>query len=317
MNSTAQMEWTTCNLCGSTQTDLYYEGRDRQLGGIERFRLVRCRQCGLIYLNPRPSQDEISRYYPDDYEPFTRFSRDQSGPLARWSQTRYLDKRCKAVMRWKSSGRLLDVGCATGEFLARMMEYGWQVQGVELSPTAAETARREYDLDVLTGDLTQAQFPDHHFDVITLWDVLEHLYDPLAGLVEINRILKDDGLLVIELPNAKSFDAALFGPYWIGLDMPRHLHVFPPAPLEAMLKQSGFQIVSRRCFSGGCGAFVLSLNFWLEEHAFKWLSRLVTVLSKGPALRLLLLPYIYLAYALGKGPEITLFCQKSQINGHR
>ena len=304
------MEWTTCNLCGSNQAALYYEGRDRQLGGTERFRLVRCRQCSLIYLNPRPSRDEIGRYYPDDYEPFTRFSRDRSGPVARWSQTRYLDKRCKAVMRWKSSGRLLDVGCATGEFLARMRGYGWQVQGVELSPTAAETARREYDPDVLTGDLTQAQFPNHHFDVITLWDVLEHLHDPLAELAEINRTLKDDGLLVIELPNTRSFDAALFGPYWIGLDMPRHLYVFPPAPLEAVLRQAGFQIASRRCSSGGYGAFVLSLNFWIEEQSFRWLSRLVTSLSKGPALQMLLLPYIYFAYALGRGPEITLFCRK-------
>lgn len=304
------MEWTTCNLCGSNQTALYYEGCDRQLGGAERFRQVRCQQCGLIYLNPRPSQDEIDRYYPDNYEPFTRFSRHRSGPLARWSYTRYLDKRCKAVMRWKSSGRLLDVGCATGEFLARMTEYGWQVQGVELSPTAAETARREYDLDVLTGDLIQAQFPDRYFDVVTLWDVLEHLHDPLAELAEINRTLEDNGLLVIELPNTRSFDAALFGPYWIGLDMPRHLYVFPPAPLEAMLKQGGFKIVSRQCFSGGYGAFVLSLNFWIEEQPFKWLSRLVTGLSKESTLRLLLSPYIYLSYALGKGPEITLFCQK-------
>ena len=304
------MEWTTCNLCGSNQAALYYEGRDRQLGGTEQFRLVRCRQCGLIYLNPRPSRDEIGRYYPDDYEPFTRFSHSRGGPLARWSYTRYLDKRCKAVMRWKSSGRLLDLGCATGEFLARMMEYGWQVQGVELSPTAAETARREYGLDILTGDLAQAQFPDRHFDVVTLWDVLEHLYDPLAELAEINRTLKDDGLLVIELPNTRSFDAALFGPYWIGLDMPRHLYVFPPAPLEALLTQSGFEIISRRCYSGGYGAFVLSLNFWIEERPFKWLSRLVTGLSKESTLRLLLSPYIYLSYALGKGPEVTFFCQK-------
>ena len=304
------MEWTTCNLCSSNQTVLYYKGRDRQLGGTERFQLVRCQQCGLIYLNPRPSRDEISRYYPDDYEPFIRFRHHRSGLLARWSYTRYLDKRCRAVMRWKSSGRLLDVGCATGEFLARMKEYGWQVQGVELSPTASETARRKYDLDVFTGDLAQARFPDRHFDVVTLWDVLEHLHDPLAELAEINRILKDDGLLVIELPNTKSFDAALFGSYWIGLDMPRHLYVFPPSSLETMLKQGGFQIVSQRCFSGGYGAFMLSLNFWIEEQPFEWLGRLVTILSKGPTLRLLLMPYIYLAYALGRGPEIAFFCQK-------
>jgi len=304
------MEWTTCNLCSSDRADLYREGHDRQLGGTERFRLVRCRQCGLVYLNPRPSPGEIGRYYPDDYEPFTRPNRGRGGRLARWSYTRYLDKRCKVVMRRKSSGRLLDVGCATGEFLSRMREYGWQVQGVEPSSAAAETARQEYGLDVFTGELTEARFPDRHFDVITLWDVLEHVRDPLAELAEINRTLKDDGLLVIELPNTGSFDATLFGPYWIGLDMPRHFYVFPPAPLEAILRQGGFQIIARRCFSGGYGTFVASLNFWADEQPLPWLRRLTTSLQ-GPVLRILLLPYVYLAYALGRGSEITLFCRNS------
>ncbi len=233
------MEWTNCNLCGSDRTELYREGHDRQLGGSERFCLVRCLQCGLIYLNPRPCRDEIARYYPADYEPFTRLSRHQGGRLARWSYRRYLDKRCARLP--KIPGHLLDVGCATGDFLARAREHGWQVQGVEPSQAAAEAARRQYDLDVFAGDLSQAHFPDGHFDAVTMWDVLEHVYDPRAELSEIHRIVKAGGLLLIELPNMHSFDAALFGPYWIGLDMPRHLHLFPPAALDALLEQTGFE----------------------------------------------------------------------------
>jgi hypothetical protein len=120
-----RMEWTTCNLCGSDDTTLYCEGRDRQLGGTERFQLVRCQQCGLVYLNPRPSRGEMDRHYPDNYEPFTRAKNSSNGQVAHWGYRRYLDKRRKSVMNWKLSGRLLDVGCATGEFLAYMAEHDW------------------------------------------------------------------------------------------------------------------------------------------------------------------------------------------------
>jgi SAM-dependent methyltransferase len=215
-------------------------------------------------------------------------------------------------MRWKAGGRLLDVGCATGDFLAHMAKYGWQVHGVEPSLAASRRARQMHDLDVRTGDLEQARFPDGYFDVVTLWDVLEHLHDPLGSLKEIHRILKSDGVLVIELPNTQSFDAMLFGTYWIGLDIPRHLYVFPPAPLEAMLEETGLQIVSRQCFSGGYGAFLLSLRFWLEDRRYDKLGRLIDRLSRGPLLRLLLFPYIRLGYVLGRGPEMTLFCRKLQ-----
>lgn len=306
------MEWTRCNLCGFDGTEPYREGYDWQLGGSELFRLVRCRRCGLVYLNPRPSPGEIGQYYPADYEPFTRSGDSHSGRLARWGYKRHLNKRCTTVMDRKGSGRLLDVGCATGEFLARMKEYGWQVQGVEPSPAAAEIARQDYGLDVRTGDLGQAYFPDRAFDAITLWDVLEHLHDPSAALTEIHRILDDDGLLILELPNPQSFDASLFGPFWIGLDMPRHLYVFPPAPLAAMLKQSGFRIAARRCASGGYGAFVLSLKNWAQGRANSGMNRLMTGLASNPALQFLLLPYIYLAYGLRRGPEITLFCEKTR-----
>jgi SAM-dependent methyltransferase len=305
------VEWTNCNLCGSDRTELYREGHDRQLGGSERFCLVRCLQCGLIYLNPRPCRDEIARYYPADYEPFTRLSRHQGGRLARWSYRRYLDKRCARLP--KIPGHLLDVGCATGDFLARAREHGWQVQGVEPSQAAAEAARRQYDLDVFTGDLSQAYFPDGYFDAVTMWDVLEHVHDPRAELAGIHRIVKAGGLLLIELPNIHSFDVALFGPYWIGLDMPRHLHLFPLVALHALLEQAGFSVVSRRCSSGGYGAFVASLSFWGAERSSRWAQRLAGGLSGHPTWQWLLSPYVYLAYAAGRGPEITLLCRKTAI----
>jgi hypothetical protein len=117
----------------------------------------------------------------------------------------------------------------------------------------------------------------------------------------------------MQIPNPQSLDATLFGAYWIGLDMPRHLYLFAPEVVEAMLAHSGFHIVSRHCASGGYGAFVASLRLWTEEQAPESVKRLVAGLSRGFVFRLLLTPYIYLAYFLDKGPEITIFCRKDAV----
>jgi SAM-dependent methyltransferase len=303
-------EHTVCNLCGHDDADPYRQGRDWQLGGSEVWDLVRCRGCGLIYLDPRPEPGAMDRYYPPDYEPFVRSPGGRGSRFARWSYARYLDRRCRQITRHRAPGRLLDVGCASGDFLARLRRWGWLVQGVEPNAAAAQAAHRVHGLDVFPGELRQACLPAALFDAVTLWDVLEHMHDPSAELAEIHRLLKSGGLLVVELPNPHSFDAALFGRYWIGLDMPRHLHVFPPRPLAYMLQKCGFRILLRRCSSGGYGAFVRSLQSWSSDQSQMWLRRLGGSLAASPALRFLLLPYNYLAYGLRRGPEITLVCEK-------
>ncbi len=309
------MESTRCNLCGSDEAELYRQGPDRQLAVAGPFRLVRCRQCGLIYLNPRPGPGEIGGYYPESYEPFTRSDRYQGGRLARWNYRRYLAKRCRRLARARAPGRLLDVGCATGEFLALAREQGWQAQGVELSPAAARAARDRHGLEVFTGDLAGAAFADASFDAVTMWDVLEHVADPRAELAEVRRILKYDGVFIVELPNLRSFDAALFGPYWIGLDMPRHFHVFPASTLAVLLQESGFRIRSRRCSSGGYGAFAASLAFWAADRPQPWLRRAAAAVAGARTLPFVLWPYVYLAYALGRGPEVAITCLKAPDDG--
>jgi len=304
------LENTACNLCGRNDAGPFRQGRDWQLGGSETFYHVRCRHCGLIYLNPRPTRDTMDRYYPSDYEPFVRSAENQGSRFARWNYARYLDRRCRLISRRRPPGRLLDVGCASGDFMARLREHGWHVQGVEPNAAAVEAARRQHGLDVFQGELGQACFPSSYFDVVTLWDVLEHVHDPSAELAEIHRLLRSGGLLVIEMPNPHSLDAALFGRYWIGLDMPRHLYVFPQRPLAEMLGRCGFRILSRHCASGGYGAFVRSLESWSSDRSRTWPGRLGAYLASMPALRLLLLPYVYLAYGLRRGPEITLICEK-------
>lgn len=309
------MERVNCNLCGSDETELLLERVDRLHKSSGPFHYVRCLRCRLIYLNPRPTLDEIHTYYTEEYEAFKE--REESFPF--WFGQHFLtltEKRCKAVENMCSTrrGRLLDVGCARGDFLLGMKERDWEVWGVELSAQAAQEARDRIGASILHGQLEEAGFPNAYFDVITLWDVLEHLFDPKASLKEVNRILDEDGLLVLGVPNLSSFDARIFGEAWIGWDAPRHLYAFPAEVMARLLTEAGFIIVSRKCFYGGYGAFSLSLQFYLEERVRQGRGQdILFWIARQRLLHYILWPYFQVAYALGKGPTITYFCRKRTL----
>ncbi|MBN1139594.1 MAG: class I SAM-dependent methyltransferase, partial [Anaerolineae bacterium] len=214
------MEHVACNLCGLDDSAPLFAGRDRLLGGEETFYWVRCRRCGLIYLNPRPSLAEMARYYPADYEPFVRQERAGGGVGYRLA----IAKKRRIASHGLEPGRLLDIGCGSGDFLLGMQERGWQVFGLDISPEAAALARQN-GLDVFGGHLLEAPYQEHSFDLVTMWDVLEHLHDPAAYLVRVAQLLKPGGRFVVTLPNPHSVDFRLFGPVWTGLDVPRHLYV--------------------------------------------------------------------------------------------
>ncbi|KPL19012.1 MAG: hypothetical protein AMJ93_13355 [Anaerolineae bacterium SM23_84] len=305
------MEEIACNVCESDSYVVLYEGRDRlhRLGNS--FRFVKCQQCGLVYLNPRPTREEMGQYYPPDYGPYThdveRANGFLSGPAYRYG----VAKRCRIVTRRKEAGRVLDVGCATGHFLYGMRLRGWQTFGTEFSEGAAAYARERFGLEVLVGTLQEGEFPAACFDAITIWNVLEHLPDPLATLMEVNRLLKGDGILVFSIPNWESADARLWGEFWVGLDMPRHLYIFPRPALDRLLVKTGFKTIEAGCFFGSHGSFALSLRFLLEERMpQRTLRRFLLWLSYTKLTRLVASPYFYLVDRLGRGPIITVICTK-------
>jgi len=139
-------------------------------------------------------------------------------------------------------GRLLDVGSATGFFMNIAKSRGFDVFGVEMSDFAAEKGRKT-GLDIVTGDLSTPHFPDEYFDIITMFDVLEHVTDPKATLLEARRILVKDGLLVINTPDAESFWAKILGKHWQLIMPPEHIHYFSPKNLSEYLSKNGFETV--------------------------------------------------------------------------
>ncbi len=284
------MESTVCNCCGSSSAHPLYTLPDYALGRSEpQWRLVQCSQCGLVYQNPRPTLAEMAQHYPPHYESYQLGQSRRTGRLARWAFDYGMWKRSRFVTRTKRRGSLLDIGCATGEFLDYMQRLGtWQVCGVEINPDVAQTARLRYGLDVFAGTLHEAAYPDKQFDAVTLGDVLEHVHDPSALLRETARILKDDGIVVIRTPNLAGWSARLAGRYWAGLDAPRHLYVFSAQTLAQLLLHNGLAIAHETSAQSDYAFLVLTVEFWLTARG-------VSPQTKQRLTRLLAHPLIRLA----------------------
>ncbi len=303
------METVTCNLCGVDESEPLFKGRDRLLGGTETFQWVRCRRCGLIYLNPRPTLAEMACYYPTNYEPFTRHERAENW-LARLRYRVYIHKLRRIAGQEPKPGRLLDVGCGIGDFMLGMRQRGWEVHGVDLSPNAVALARQK-GLDVFQGQLFDVPYAEQGFDLVTMWDVLEHLHDPSAHLARVAQILKPRGKFVVTLPNPHSLDFRLFGPLWTGLDVPRHLYVFVRPALLALFQRAGLEVTSARCITGGQRVSTWSLEWLIDERvSSERVRRTLKRLIYSPIWYWAWRPYYFVVDLLGMGSSITYTCQR-------
>ena len=307
------MEHVTCNYCDRDDVELVNEGPDLGLGRPGNYRLVRCRHCGLIYQDPRPSPREIIDHYPEQYARYITL--DEPASLGqRLSQRHEINRRCQRVNRYHPApGRLLDVGCATGLFLRGIRELEWQVAGVELSDHAASYARQNFGLDVKTGTLEEAAFASGSFDVVTMWDVIEHVFDPKATLMEVARVLRPGGIIVASTPNPNSVEARLFGPYWIGWERPRHLHLFTTSVMSNFLEDAGFTLLGFESFSGRLSVTLLSLSYALRAKGYpekRW--RPVLELAYNWATRIATWPLYRLIESANKTTTITVFAKNDQ-----
>jgi SAM-dependent methyltransferase len=307
------LEYVPCDLCGANDSEELFVGRDEWYGGEGTFPTMRCRQCGLIYVNPRPGPEAIGRYYPDEYAPYFIAVDDEPSRWQRLNRRLALRKRLRLVQRQlPQPGRVLDVGCATGSFLVTLRQAGWQVQGVEFNPQAAEYARQRHGLDVVTGTLADGRFPDNQFDLVIFWDVLEHVHQPRQTLEEAARITKPGGWLLLVLPNPGSLEARWFGQYWAGWDTPRHLYVYSRDVLSRFLSETGWQIGTTSCITGRIWLFNLSLEHWLQNRVKNGrVRRLIMLIMRSLPIRILSLPFFMLIERLQKGSVMAVFARRS------
>lgn len=260
MSEDIEYEHTSCTLCGATNASLWLKCKDRGLGS---FSMQKCIDCGLIYINPRPKLKCMGHYYPDDYSCF-----EPPKGILPWLKNKiiggvaleYLDYNIysrmfirkaalfpfRHTMRrlppYKNNGKLLDIGCGIGKDLDIYKAFGWETYGVEINGAAASYAKNNGH-NVSLGVLEDIDFPDHYFDAITLWDVIEHLHYPIDTLKRINRLLNVNGYLILRTPNCDSLQARWFGNKWgAASHVPQHLFFFSPTTISNAAVQCNFSV---------------------------------------------------------------------------
>jgi len=196
--------------------------------------LVQCSTCGLLCTDPAYVVPPDAMYDESYYTERTPYLQGDALFL------RMFGRMCDNIQQYKTGGRLLDVGCGVGQLLQVAQARGFAVQGCDISPWASQYAR-DKGYDVRTGVLEELAYPQRAFDVVTASHTLEHVPEPVPFLQEMNRILTDDGLLVIAVPNIASVMAAFMGNRWAGLKPEQHLWHFTPQTLRALLARAGFR----------------------------------------------------------------------------
>ena len=316
-----------CVVCGEPGVPVYENLGDRFFGASGRWNLWRCPdpQCATIWLNPRPLERDIGKAYRNYYTHHASIQPDSESPRGSVGVAMQAIKRAyiEAHLRYAENqigwrewmlgalafldptrradtdfplkylpiehrGRLLDLGCGSGDLLGRMRSSGWQAEGVDNDPVAVNAARRN-GFTVRMGSLHQQRYPDASFDAVVMSHVIEHVHHPVELLREVHRILKPARHLVIATPNARSLGHRILGPRWPLLDPPRHLQIFTPRSLSTLVRAAGFKIGL--------------VNTEVRTAAAIW-----SLMGKGPRLRRLLVSAENLAVHFDRdaGEEIVL-----------
>ena len=222
-------EIVACNLCGNAECDPLYRKPDVLYYPNEWFDIVLCRSCDLAFVSPRPKQDEMKRFYPPEY--FDLFFAKRP----KFTGERHL-KQLKSItgLNRNASKRLLDIGCANGDFPRLAIESGWQAEGLE---TAENVALRN---DVRIYRSLETISTENQYDIITAWGVLEYLHDPMAYFKGIADHLAPNGAFVFAGSNLDSISAR----HLFGVDTPRALHIFGRKAIEAYARRNGLVVES-------------------------------------------------------------------------
>jgi SAM-dependent methyltransferase len=308
---TPDSEYVKCDYCGSDNSERLFGKNHGTKLHQDQFPYVKCRDCGLIYLNPRPKSSTIKKYYPDNYLPFRPAIEDEPCPIMRWIRQLKLSQRRILIERYcyTKPGKILDVGCATGLFLNEMNKHLWETEGVEISDFAINYARNKFGLSVFQGFLEGSHFDNGTFDVITFWDVLEHTYSPQATLRKASELLKSNGLLVINIPNWNSAERKIFGQNWAGFDAPKHLYVFTQNLIEGYLTKFEFSLSEWICFYPTYFSFILSLENYLNANQIPARREIIRTLQI-PGIRFVFEPYFSILNRRKQGGVITVVARK-------
>jgi SAM-dependent methyltransferase len=282
----------------------------------EQFLVVECAGCRLLRLYPRPEHEQLARYYPAGYwyQPEAAAADRLAELWRRLALRDHLRFARRALAAATPGGLVLDVGCGGGLFLRELAPAAHPVLGLDFSLDAARVAWSANGVPAVCATLAQAPLATASCSLITMYHVLEHLYDPAAYLEAARRLLKPGGRLVVQVPNASCWQFLMFGENWNGLDIPRHLLDFRERDLRLLLEHCGFEVLRAKHFSlrDNPAGMATSIAPGLDPMA-----RRVRGVAEGPLLKLwknglyflllaAALPFTLLEAACGAGATIML-----------
>lgn len=318
---------SVCPICESKECYPLFTARCQEQGSKGPYQVISCTNCGLSRTYPEPDYAELTRLYARGlYAKSTIPS--LADRLNNWLQS----ERIGYLKSFHKPGRLLDVGCGKGRFLSSVKALGWQAVGFEPDVNRKEWAKSHYGVQVYLGKLGDLPFPDKYFDVITLWHSLEHMRDPNNILAQIRKKLKDEGILIVSVPNFGSTQARFGRGEWFHLDVPRHLYHFNRKSLNVLLRKEGFEAISINTWSleynilgfaetictkfgtemGAISRLIKDrFSFFKKRSYIKCLSDLGIILfTLGPAMPLIILTSMC-SSAFGKGGTLTFVAHKN------
>ncbi len=313
-----------CPVCGKNDSDFKFSGRDfyeKLVPG--KFFLWKCLSCGTIFQYPMPANEKIGTFYPNDYYSYRVKRKKSFFDHLRENTIRvnfdgmnnfsffwkviliFVGKKFSDILPVyrKSGGTFLDVGCGDSVNLRILNEYGWDTYGIEIDPRAVAAARAE-NLNVTCSTL-ENYATEKKFDAIRLWHVLEHLPNPNESMRKLNSLLSEDGTIYMAIPNVRSLNAYIFGKYWIGYDVPRHLINYSLDSLKLLLKNNGFKMLEYKHSS--TAGLVCSISNFINSLTKKKKFRLANNLF----LVVFAYPYDLITDLLGLGDILFIKIQKN------
>jgi len=246
LSDTTSITYQKCPMCDSTSIESHMAVKDHSISQ-EIFDLWQCGDCAFVFTQNPPSPADCGRYYEsEEYISHSNTKSTLRDHLYHRARDYMLERKWKIIQKHtsiKDGGSLLDMGSGTGYFLNHVTNKGWRAEGIEMSDTAREHGVNNFGIKAHQPDTLWEM--DQKFDVITLWHVLEHLYDFHRYVARFKAILKDGGLLIIAVPNRQSKDADHYGSDWAAYDVPRHLWHFTPSDLDYIALKHDFQMIKK------------------------------------------------------------------------
>lgn len=304
-----------CNICNGKKFERVLENKDWSSKNENLYQLVKCNNCGLVFLNPRPIN--MSIHYPEFYEPHKISNDDFFQKIHAFLMGSYYKKKKNAVERLcsyvfkkvyieipaKKGAKILDLGCGSGINLYNLNKLGFDTYGIDFSEKAVNFARKELKLkNIKHGNLKSNSYPKNFFDVVILSHVIEHLPDPKKTIILVKKILKKNGQVIITTPNLNSINYRLFKRFWFPLETPRHLFLFSSSTLSNLLERVEGLEISKVKYDISTYSLGRSLAYLFGNNSIAnrfWM-----------AIKTLLLPITIAQAMIGKSDIVTIHATK-------